>query len=76
MADDEMGVRRLRRDRGLTLEGASYLSDLNIGTWSKVERGLAKPTSETVVKMSRALGISIERMRRILDGGVVDARRH
>jgi transcriptional regulator with XRE-family HTH domain len=73
--DDSMGLRQLRRERGLTLEAASFLSDLDLGTWSKVERGKVKPTPETIVKMTRALGISVERMRRILDGGVVDARR-
>src|SRR5262249_20570080 len=57
---NQTGLRQLRRDRGLTLEAASYLSKLDIATWSKVERGLVKPTPETVVKMTRALGISIE----------------
>jgi transcriptional regulator with XRE-family HTH domain len=72
---DRTGLRGLRQQRGLTLEAAGFLSGLDLATWSKVERGKAEPTPETIVKMSRLLGVSVKRMRRILDGGVVDARR-
>jgi len=69
------GLRELRRERGFSLEAAEFVSGVDKSTWSRAERGTITPTPETLVKMSRVLGVSIARLRRILDGGVVDARR-
>jgi len=59
-------LRELRRERNLTLEALGYLADVDMATISRLERGLVIPQRQTVVRLSRALGISIARMRRIL----------
>lgn len=65
-----MGLRELRKERGLTLEAVSVLADdVDIATISRIERGLTRPRPDTVVKLARGLGISARRMRRILADG-------
>jgi transcriptional regulator with XRE-family HTH domain len=61
-----VGLRELRKQRGLSLEAVAVLAGLDIGTISRVERGLRSPTPETIVRLGRALGISAQRMRQIL----------
>jgi transcriptional regulator with XRE-family HTH domain len=59
-----MGLRDFRRRRGLTLEALAYLAgdEIDIATISRIERGLVTPQPETVVKLARALGLSVTRM--------------
>jgi transcriptional regulator with XRE-family HTH domain len=61
-----MTLRDLRLKRGLTLEALGYLGDVDQSTVSRIERGLIEPTPETVVKLARALGISVQRFRTML----------
>ena len=71
-----MGLRELRRARGLTLEAVACLAgdEIDIATVSRIERGLVKPRPETVVKLARALGMSVGKLRETLDEqGPVDA---
>jgi transcriptional regulator with XRE-family HTH domain len=64
------GLREYRRQRGLTLEAIAYLSDgLDIATISRVERGEVKPQKRTVVKLARALGLSVNRTIALLQDG-------
>ena len=61
-----MGLKELRKERGLTLEAVSVLAGVDIGTISRIERGLSEPRPETVVKLARGLGVRALRMRDIL----------
>ena len=63
-----MGLRELRRERGLSLEAVAYMGGdgLDQSTVSRIERGLVEPRRETVVKLARAFGISVGRMRALL----------
>jgi transcriptional regulator with XRE-family HTH domain len=63
-----MGLRRLRQQRGLTLEAVACLAgdDVDIATISRIERGLVKPRPQTIVTLARALGVSVGRLRQIL----------
>jgi transcriptional regulator with XRE-family HTH domain len=49
-------LRRLRRERGLTLEAVAYLSGIDEATLSRIERGRQRPKPETIVAIARALG--------------------
>jgi len=64
-----MGLRELRKTRGLTLEAMAYLAgdDVDQATISRIERGLVKPRPETIVKLARALGMSVARLRAVID---------
>jgi len=61
-------LREFRKRRGLSLEALAYLAgdEIDIATISRVERGEVKPRRDTVVKLSRALGVSVNRMRELL----------
>lgn len=61
-----MTLRDLRLKRGLTLEALGYLGDLDQSTISRIERGIVEPSPDTVVKLARALGISVQRFRAML----------
>jgi transcriptional regulator with XRE-family HTH domain len=69
-----VGLREFRRERNLTLEAVSVLSEgLNPSTNNRIERGLVDPRPETVVKLARGLGVSARRMKAILDESQVEA---
>lgn len=70
-----MGLRELRRERGLTLEAVGFLAGLDQATVSRIERGLVEPSPETIVRLARALGMSIERFRLVLNGTAIPDRR-
>ena len=61
-------LRELRRERGLTLEAVGYLAGRDAATVSRIERGLVRPNNSTVVRLARALGISVGRLRQLLGG--------
>jgi transcriptional regulator with XRE-family HTH domain len=61
-----MTLRELRKERGLTLEAVGFLGGLDQATVSRIERGEVQPTPETIVRLARALGISIARLRSML----------
>ncbi len=42
------------------------LGDIDIGTASRIERGLVEPRRETIVKLAKAFGMSALRMRALL----------
>jgi transcriptional regulator with XRE-family HTH domain len=68
------GLRELRLQRGLSLEAVAYMAgdEIDIATISRVERGEVRPRRDTVVKLARAFGISINRMVRLLSEDVAD----
>ena len=53
------GLRALRQERGLTLEALAFLADVDIASISRIERGLARPRKDTVVRLAKALGIAV-----------------
>jgi transcriptional regulator with XRE-family HTH domain len=53
-------VRRLRRDRGLTLGALAKLSDVAKATLSKIEGGTANPTLSTISALADAFSTSVE----------------
>jgi transcriptional regulator with XRE-family HTH domain len=60
-------LRSFRQNRRLTIEALAYLGDLDPSTVSLIERGLVVPHRATVVKMARGLGVSVGRMRGIIE---------
>ena len=58
----EMGLRELRRQRGLTIEQIAVLADVSTATISRAERGLQNLSPYSVVKISKALRVSPRRI--------------
>lgn len=59
-------VQELRRKRGLTLEDLSVLSGLDVGTISRVERGIVTPRPRTILRLARALKVSPKRIQQLV----------
>lgn len=58
-------VRRIRKKKGLTQEKLARLADISLNTLAKIELGFAKkPIIQTVVKLAKALEISIDELVR------------
>jgi transcriptional regulator with XRE-family HTH domain len=54
-------VRRLRAERGLTLEDVAARSGVSIGSLSQIERGKGNPAFFTLTKIAHALEIPVAR---------------
>ncbi len=57
-----MGLARIRKQRGLSIEHVAVLADVHKSTISRAERGLQTLKPETVVKLSKALKVSPSRI--------------
>ncbi|WP_439498105.1 helix-turn-helix domain-containing protein [Bosea sp. (in: a-proteobacteria)] len=59
--DQEVGVglRRLRRERRLSLEELASRTSLSIGFLSQIERGLSSPTLRALAGVADALGVGL-----------------
>jgi transcriptional regulator with XRE-family HTH domain len=55
-------VRALRRERGLTLKGLGQKAGLSHPFLSQVERGLARPSVNSVERIAAALDVSVARL--------------
>jgi transcriptional regulator with XRE-family HTH domain len=55
-------VRKLRRERGLTLKGLGRLAGLSHPFLSQVERGLARPSVGSVERIAAALDVPVARL--------------
>lgn len=54
-------VRRLRKKKGLSQEKLARRADISLNALSKIESGFVKkPSIQTVVKLARALEVSID----------------
>lgn len=54
-------LKKLRAERGLSLEKVARLADLSLNTIVKIENGVnTNPTIETVKKIADALGVSLD----------------
>ena len=62
-----MSLRELRKERGLTLEGAAMIAGLDTSTLSRAERGMTRLRPENTVRLARALGISARRLAQMLE---------
>ncbi len=63
-------LRRLREDRGLTMEALAFKSGVSIGSLGRIERGRSSAAWSTVVLIADALGVSMAEI-----GAAVDAER-
>lgn len=56
-------LKRLRKKRGFSQEKLARLADISLNALTKIESGFAKkPTIQTVVKLAKALEISIDEL--------------
>lgn len=56
-------IRKFRQQRKLTQEKLARLADISLNTLTKIESGFAKtPNIKTVVKIAKALNISIDKL--------------
>jgi len=56
-------IKKLRTEKGYSLEKVARLSDLSLNTVMRVESGTNKnPTIETLKKIAKALGVSVDEL--------------
>jgi transcriptional regulator with XRE-family HTH domain len=63
MASNKIGsnIKKIRTEKGYSLERVARLADLSLNTIVKVESGVNQnPTIETLQKIAKALDISVE----------------
>lgn len=63
MASNKIGVniKKIRAEKGYSLEKIARLADLSLNTIVKIENGVNQnPTFETLQKIAKALDISVE----------------
>jgi transcriptional regulator with XRE-family HTH domain len=63
-------LRRLREDRGLTMEALAFKSGVSLGSLGRIERGNSSAAWSTVVALADALGVSMGKL-----GATVDRER-
>ena len=56
-------LKRLRKEKGYSLEKVSKLADLSLNTVAKVESGAnTNPTIETLIKIATALDVDVNHL--------------
>ena len=60
-------LRELLDARGLTMDAAAVLGDVDTATISRICSGHAGATPQTVVRLARALGVNARRMAQLCD---------
>lgn len=55
-------LRRLRKQRGMSLQALATASGVSVGMISQVERGLANPSMRLLTSLRRALNITLQEM--------------
>jgi len=55
-------LRRLREDRGLTLEELAFKSGVSIGSLGRIELGRSSAAWSTVRQIADALGVSLAKL--------------
>jgi transcriptional regulator with XRE-family HTH domain len=63
-------LRRLREDRGMTMEALAFKSGVSIGSLGRIERGRSSAAWSTIVQIAGALDVSMGEI-----GAAVDAER-
>ena len=62
-----MTLRELLTERGLSLEAMAILGGVDASTISRIASGRTRARPETIVRVSRGLGISARRFQGICD---------
>ena len=58
-----INLRRIRQQRGLSQDRLSKLADVSYNTVIKLESGgISNPTIETLKKLAKALGVSVDEL--------------
>jgi transcriptional regulator with XRE-family HTH domain len=59
---DQLGsrIRQYRKKMGLTQEELAFNSDINISFLGDIERGIKKPSIETLEKLLKVLGVTFQ----------------
>lgn len=55
-------LRRLRRDRGLTLEALAAATGISVSTLSRVESGRRRPTLDLLIPLARAHHVALDQL--------------
>lgn len=67
-------IRRLRGERGLTIEGLAFRADWHPTYVSEIERGLKSPSWGKLVALTAALGVSMVELAQHAEDEAVVAR--
>lgn len=61
MSNIDQNLKRIRKQRGYSLEKVSKLSDLSLNTIVKIENGTNQnPTIETLTKIAKTLEVGVD----------------
>jgi transcriptional regulator with XRE-family HTH domain len=68
-ADPALGaaVRRLREDRGLSMEALAYRAGITLNTITRLELAQSEPGWMTVRKVANALGVTLAELAAAID---------
>ncbi|MFE6710616.1 helix-turn-helix domain-containing protein [Streptomyces sp. NPDC057695] len=55
-------LRRLRQDRGLTLEALAATTGISVSTLSRVESGIRRPTLDLLIPLARAHRVALDQL--------------
>ena len=69
-------LRRVRQERGLTLEELAQRSGVSIGMLSQLERGVGNPSLRTLVKIAKGLGVPMGYFLSGIDHSSAVVRKH
>ena len=62
----EILVKKLRTEKGITLESLAKLSGISKGHLSKIERGEREPKISTLIQIALALKVDIKELYKIV----------
>ena len=65
-------IRTLRLEAGMTLREVSVASMVSLGYLSEIERGCKEASSEVLFSITRALGVSLSEVLRLVSERVAD----
>lgn len=66
-----LNLRKLRKEKGLSLQNLAHASGVSVGMISQVERGIANPSMRLLSSLRRALNVSMQEMFGETDDQVV-----
>lgn len=60
-----MTLRDFLANRGVTMDAAAILGDVDTATISRIAAGKSQPRPQTIVRLAKAFGVSARRMQMI-----------
>jgi transcriptional regulator with XRE-family HTH domain len=63
-------------ERRFPLDAVALLADVDTSAVSRWRSGQARPRPTSLIRLAQGLGISVTRMRKIIDHTVAEAQRH